>query len=95
MAGDGRCGSCSSLGQAGDNPQLLPLLDGISVGRDGPGRPRSRPEVVILDKVYSHPSTRQAMRQRGIRMVCPERYAKRTACYQAELTIAATILWRR
>ena len=60
-------------GQAGDNPQLLPLLDGISVGRDGPGRPRCRPEVVILDKAYSHPSTREAMRRRGIRMVCPER----------------------
>jgi transposase len=60
-------------GQAGDNPQLLPLLDDIRVGRDGPGRPRCRPEVVILDKAYSHPSTREAMRRRGIRMVCPER----------------------
>jgi transposase len=42
-------------------------------GRDGPGRPRSRPEVVILDKAYSHPSTRAVMRRRGIRTVCPER----------------------
>ena len=129
-------------GQAGDNPQVLPLLDGISVGRDGPGRPRCRPEVVILDKAYSHPSTRAAMRHRGIRMVGPERddqikqraakgsrggrppvfdadlykqrnvvercfnrlkqfrglatrYAKRTAYYQAELIIAAIILWLR
>jgi transposase len=129
-------------GQAGDNPPLLPLLDGISVGRDGPGRPRCRPEVVILDKAYSHPCTRQALRQRGISMVCPERddqiahragkgsrggrppafdtelykqrnvvercfnrlkqfrdlatrYAKRTAYYQASLTIAAIILWLR
>lgn len=31
-------------GQAGDNPQLLPLLDQVAVGRDGPGRPRKRPE---------------------------------------------------
>ncbi|WP_433709481.1 IS5 family transposase [Nocardia sp. CA-084685] len=37
-------------GQAGDNPQILPLLDGISVARTGPGRPRVRPEVVIADK---------------------------------------------
>lgn len=59
-----------TAGQAGDNPQLLPLLDGI---RDGPGRPRCRPEVVILDKACSHPSTRQAMRRREIHMVCPER----------------------
>jgi len=60
-------------GQAGDNPQLVALLDGINVRRDGPGRPRCRPEVVILDKAYSHLSSRQAMRRRGIRMVCPER----------------------
>lgn len=37
-------------GQAGDNPHLLPLLDAIAVDRIGPGRPRSRPEVVIADK---------------------------------------------
>jgi hypothetical protein len=30
-------------GQAGDKPQLVPLLDGISVARIGPGRPRCRP----------------------------------------------------
>ena len=60
-------------GQAGDNPQLLPLLDQISVRRDGPGRPRSRPDAVIADKAYSHPSTRQAMRDRGIRFTSPEK----------------------
>ncbi|WP_431908089.1 hypothetical protein [Amycolatopsis thermoflava] len=41
-------------GQAGDNPQLLPLLDGIAVARIGPGRPRCRPELVA-DKACSHP----------------------------------------
>jgi len=129
-------------GQAGDNPQLVPLLDGIGVPRVGPGRPRTRPEVVLADKAYSHPSTRQAMRHRRIRFTCPERddqiahrkakgssggrpptfdsqlykhrnvvercfnrlkqfrglatrYAKRAAYYQAELTIAAIVLWLR
>jgi transposase len=129
-------------GQAGDNPQMLPLLDGIRVGRVGPGRPRIRPDTVIADKAYSHPSTRRALLQRGIRFTCPERddqiarrhakgsqggrppafdaqlykqrnvvercfnrlkqfrdlatrYAKRTAYYQAELTIAAIVLWLR
>ncbi|MEV5543746.1 IS5 family transposase, partial [Saccharopolyspora shandongensis] len=129
-------------GQAGDNPHLMPLLDAIAVDRIGPGRPRSRPEVVIADKAYSHPSTRQAMRQRRIRFISSERddqiarrtaqgarggrppafdadlykrrnvvercfnrlkqfrdlatrYAKRAAYYQAELTIAAIILWLR
>jgi transposase len=60
-------------GQAGDNPQLLPLLDDISVARSGPGRPRQRPDRVIADKAYSHPSTRGALRSRGIAFTCPER----------------------
>ena len=60
-------------GQAGDNPQLLPLLDAIRVPRPGPGRPRSRPEEVLADKAYSHPSTRAALRRRGIRFTSPER----------------------
>ncbi|GAA3743699.1 transposase [Spinactinospora alkalitolerans] len=60
-------------GQAGDNPQLLPLLDQIAVGRDGPGRPRKRPERVLADKAYSHPSTRAAMRERGIAFTSPEK----------------------
>ncbi|GAA5115149.1 hypothetical protein GCM10025762_29300 [Haloechinothrix salitolerans] len=97
---------------------------------------------MVADKAYSHPSTRQAMRDRRIRFVSPERedqiarrvargsrggrppafdaeaykrrnvvercfnrlkqfrdlatrYAKRAAYYQAELTIAAIILWLR
>ena len=129
-------------GQAGDNPQLLPLLDQVGVGRDGPGRPRKRPERVLADKAYSHPSTRAALRSRGIAFTSPERidqierrrvkgsrggrppafdadlyadrnvvercfnrlkqfrdvatrYAKRVAYYQAELTIAAVVLWLR
>ncbi len=60
-------------GQAGDNPQLLPLLDQVRVDRDGPGRPRKRPERVLADKAYSHPSTRAALRRRGIAFTSPEK----------------------
>jgi transposase len=60
-------------GQAGDNPQLLALLDQIAVRRNGPGRPRKRPDRVIADKAYSHPSTRRAMRARRVSFTCPER----------------------
>jgi transposase len=60
-------------GQAGDNPQLLPLLDDISVARPGPGRPRQRPDRVIADTAYAHPSTRAALRARGIALISPER----------------------
>src|SRR4051794_18848554 len=61
-------------GQAGDNPQLLPLIDEIRVPAAGAGgRPRRRPDWVIADKAYSHPSTRRALRRRGIRVVIPEK----------------------
>ena len=61
-------------GQAGDNPQLLPLIDDIRIaGRGTGGRPRSRPDCVIADQAYSHPSTRRALRRRGIRVVIPEK----------------------
>jgi transposase len=59
-------------GQAGDNPQLLPLLDQVAVGRDGPGRPRARPDRLLADKTYSHLPTRTALRERGIAFTCPE-----------------------
>lgn len=63
-----------TAGQAGDNPQLLPLIDDIRVPARGVGgRPRCRPECVIADKAYSHPSTRSALRRRGIRSVIPEK----------------------
>ena len=62
-----------TAGQAGDNPQLLPLLDEVSVARSGPGRPRQRPDRVVADKAYSHPSTRAALRARGIAFTSPER----------------------
>jgi len=62
-----------TAGQAGDNPQLEPLLDAVAVPRPGPGRPRRRPDRVIADKAYSHPSTRQMLRRRGIAVTIPQR----------------------
>lgn len=76
LATDGRGMPMSIIlteGQTGDNPQLIPLLEKIRVPRPGPGRPRSRPDEVIADKAYSHPSTRVAMRARGIRFTSPEK----------------------
>ena len=61
-------------GQAGDNPQLLPLLGEIAVpARGRGGRPRGRPECVIADKAYSHRSTRITLRNQRIRVVIPEK----------------------
>lgn len=60
-----------TAGQAGDNPQLLPVLADIKVPTTG--MPRSRPHTLIADKAYSHPSTRTALRSKRIRVVIPER----------------------
>ena len=76
LAVDGRGRPLSILltpGQAGDNPQLLNLLDAIAVHDGRPGRPRKRPEMLIADKGYAHDSTRRALRRRGIPHTIPER----------------------
>lgn len=64
-------------GQAGDNPQLLPLLDALAAlrgGQDGlrDGR-RLQVERVIADKAYAHRPTREALRRRSIKATIPEK----------------------
>lgn len=76
LAVDGRGRPLSVLltgGQAGDNPQLMNLLEAIRVHHGGPGRPRRRPDMLIADKGYAHDSTRAALRRRGIRHTIPQR----------------------
>jgi len=76
LAVDGRGRPLSVLvspGQAGDNPQLLPVLDAIAVTGPCGGRPRKRPDLLLADKGYAHDSTRAALRRRGIRHAIPER----------------------
>lgn len=71
-----------TAGQAGDNPQLLALLDAIRVHDGLPGRPRKKPDMLIADKAYAHDPTRAALRRRGIAHTIPERsdqIARRTA----------------
>ena len=55
-----------SPGQAGDNPQLFPLIDAA----EQRGR---RVQVVLADKAFSHPSTRRELRRRRISNTIPER----------------------
>lgn len=59
-------------GQGGDSPMLAPLLDALSVARKGPGRPRTRPDMLRGDKAYFSRATRQTLRRRGIKAVIPE-----------------------
>ena len=63
-------------GQAGDNPQLMPLLN------DYKNSGGSWDFRLLADKAYSHPSTRIQLRQKRISNTIPERrdqIARRTA----------------
>lgn len=43
------------------------------MGRAGPGRPRSRPALLLADKGYSYPKVRRALRRRKIAHCMPLR----------------------
>ncbi len=66
-------------GQAGDSPALLPLLSELRVSRLGPGRPRTRPDVLRSDKAYSSRAHRTYLPSRGIVAVIPEPGDRRPA----------------
>lgn len=58
-------------GQAGDCPQMIPVLDQIRVPRPGGGRPRTRPERVLGDKAYSSRANRAYLARRTIKATIP------------------------
>lgn len=61
-----------TAGQAGDNPQLMPLLDDYA--RACKDRELCGSGFRLLaDKAYSHPSTRAELRSRRIKHTIPER----------------------
>lgn len=84
-------------GQAGDNPQLLPVLDRIRIGRPGPGAPRKRPDTrpPTFDKVL--------YKRRNVVERCfnrfkqwrdlATRFAKRAAIYHASLVLIGAVMW--
>jgi len=52
---------------------LEPTLETIAVPRNGPGRPRTKPERVIYDKACDSDPLRQRLAKRGIELICPHR----------------------
>lgn len=58
-------------GQAGDNPQAVPLLESLRVARRR-GRPRTRPDEVRADKAYSSAEVRNFCRTHHITATIPE-----------------------
>ncbi|WP_345981455.1 IS5 family transposase [Streptomyces sp. DSS69] len=61
-----------TAGQAGDAAAFAAVMARIRVPRTGPGRPRTRPEVVLADRAYSSRAIRGYLRRRGIRAVIPQ-----------------------
>ena len=60
-----------TAGQRGDSPQFVPVLEGIRVPRLGPGRPRTRPDLVRADKAYSSRGNRAYLWRRRIKATIP------------------------
>lgn len=58
-------------GQAGDNPQLLPLLDDYLASEFTDAGPLDI--RLLADKAFSHPSSRRELRRRRIKHTIPER----------------------
>jgi putative transposase len=61
-----------TAGQAGDSPMLPPLLAHLAVRRWGPGRPRTRPEVLLGDKAHSSRGNRALLRAKRTKTVIPQ-----------------------
>lgn len=66
-------------GQGGDSPMFTPLMQALRVPRPGPGRPRTRPDLVVADKGYSSRANRAHCRRRGIRCVIPVKADQKAA----------------
>jgi transposase len=59
-------------GQFGDAPQMIEVLDRISVPRPHGGRPRTRPDRLGGDKAYSSRRNRSYLRRRHIKHTIAE-----------------------
>ncbi|MDO4900465.1 IS5 family transposase [Actinomyces sp.] len=73
-ATDAACGLLALLitaGQAADCPMMIPVLEEIRVTRPGPGRPRTRPQMVLADKAYSSKANRDWLRAHHIKATIP------------------------
>jgi transposase len=58
---------------------LEPTLATIAVPRAGPGRPRQKPERLIVDKGYDSDPLRDRLARRGIDLIAPHRRNRKKA----------------
>ncbi|MBB2893375.1 transposase [Flexivirga oryzae] len=60
-------------GQRNDGAMLGEVLADIRVPRQGRGRPRTRPDVVVADRAYTSGVNRRMLAGRGIKTVIPQK----------------------
>ena len=75
LLADHRCrplARVTTAGQRHDSLAFEPLMARLRIERDGPGRPRTRPDRVLGDKAYSSRKIRSHLRRRGIRATIAE-----------------------
>ena len=60
-------------GNVHDTTMFAALVGALRVARNGPGRPRTRPDYVIADKGYSSRANRRLLRENGIGHTIPEK----------------------
>jgi len=81
---------------------LEPTLENVAVPRRGPGRPRKKPERIILDKAYDSDPLRARLAKRGIDMICPHKSnrtkpatqdGRKLRRYRKRWIIERTIAW--
>lgn len=76
-------------GQTHDGRTCPEVLGELAVGRDGPGRPRTRHDHVTADKAYSSRAIREDLRRRGIAQTIFEED------YRKEVILASIMIWLR
>ena len=60
-----------------ERQQVMPLIDGILIKTNQPGRPRKQVKVLAADKGYDSKDLRRVLRKRGIRPQLPKRTWKK------------------
>lgn len=61
-----------TAGQVGDAPAFEAVMATLRVPRRGRGRPKTRPEALLVDRAYLSRPIRGHLRRRGIRAVIPQ-----------------------
>ena len=62
----------------------MPLLDAIRGHDGGPGRPRKKPDMLIVERCFNRLKQWRAL---------AARYAKRAALYRSSLLLIAALIW--